>query len=153
MCGSNCKENNKAQKIETLEQYKEYRNKVPITNAIVNLTDQCNLRCPYCFTCHSSRRGSLEVLKDTAKFMIAEQERTGVNREKTIAFFGGEPMLEFDSLIVPFTHWLEDTGIKKDYNFDLCITTNGTLFTKERIDFLWAHNIGPLLSIDGNKVT
>jgi uncharacterized protein len=33
------------------------------------------------------------------------------------------------------------------------ITTNGTLLTKDRIDFLYEHQITPLLSMDGNKNT
>ena len=36
---------------------------------------------------------------------------------------------------------------------DLGITTNGTLLNREKIDFLYNHNIHPLLSIDGAKET
>lgn len=149
MCEFNCTQ----EKIETLEQYHHYRAITPIVNAIVNLTDQCNLRCPYCFTCHSPRRGNLDILKATVEFMIKEGERTGKNEPKTFAFFGGEPMLEYDSLIVPFVHWIEDTGIRKKHRFSLSMTTNGTLFTKERLDFFFGHDIGILLSIDGAKDT
>lgn len=62
-------------------------------------------------------------------------------------------MLMYDSLIVPFIHWIEDSGVAKEYNFTFSITTNGTLLNEERIKFLWSHNIPILLSIDGAKET
>lgn len=88
-------------------------------------------------------------------FLIKEGERVGYPKqaEKSIAFFGGEPMLMYDSLIVPFIHWIEDSGVAKEYNFTFSITTNGTLLNEERIKFLWSHNIPILLSIDGAKET
>ena len=67
-----------------------------------------------------------------------------------INFFGGEPLLEYDSIIVPLTIWIEETYPN---DFNLGVTTNGTLLTKERIDFLYDHNIVPLLSMDGDKET
>lgn len=156
MCNSNCADcQAKSKGVTSLEEYRKYRSKVGIQHAIVNLTDQCNLRCPYCFTCHNERKASLDVLKGTVDFLIKEGERVGYPKqaEKSIAFFGGEPMLMYDSLIVPFIHWIEDSGVAKEYNFTFSITTNGTLLNEERIKFLWSHNIPILLSIDGAKET
>jgi len=73
------------------------------------------------------------------------------NERKTIVFFGGEPMLMYDEIIVPLVHYIENVYNLDEFN--LHITTNGTLLNKERIDFLKKYNIFPLLSIDGGKQT
>ena len=108
---------------------------------VVNLTNQCNLRCKYCFTDHNSRKMSLNTLKQAIKFGT---EKCSVKR---ITFFGGEPMLEFENLIKPIVKWVEEEKI--DISFGM--TTNGTLLDEEKIKWLFEHNIGFLLSIDGNK--
>lgn len=41
---------------------------------------------------------------DAAKFLIANAEE--VNQTPSINFFGGEPMLMWDSIIVPLTNWI-----------------------------------------------
>ncbi len=89
-----------------------------------------------------------ETALDAAKFLIANAEE--VNQTPSINFFGGEPMLMWDSIIVPLTNW-----IRQEYNkpFQLSMTTNGTLLNEERIKFMKENNIGILLSIDGAKET
>jgi uncharacterized protein len=67
-----------------------------------------------------------------------------------INFFGGEPMLCYDTIIVPLVDYIEKTYPN---DFKLGITTNGMLLNKERIDFLYDHNIIPLLSMDGDRET
>jgi uncharacterized protein len=56
-------------------------------------------------------------------------------------------MLEFENLIKPIVKWVEEEKI--DISFGM--TTNGTLLDEEKIKWLSEHNIGFLLSIDGNK--
>lgn len=136
-----------------LEVYNKIRSSTPITSAIVNVTDNCNLRCPYCFTAHNTRRSSLEVLKQTANFLINEVQRTQSQSPISIAFFGGEPMLEFENLIKPFVLWCSEQGFIEKYNLGFSITTNGTLLNEDKIRFLYKYGINPLLSIDGNKFT
>jgi radical SAM protein with 4Fe4S-binding SPASM domain len=89
-----------------------------------------------------------ETALDAAKFLIANAEE--VNQTPSINFFGGEPMLMWDSIIVPLTNW-----VRQEYKkpFQLSMTTNGTLLNEERIKFMKDNNIGLLLSIDGAKET
>lgn len=143
-----------------LNLYREMRSKVPITSAIVNVTDMCNLRCHYCFTCQNGRISSVEIMKKTIDFLIQEVERVksnGIPESEIpslgLTFFGGEPMLFFDEIIKPTVIWANEEGIVKKYKLGFSITTNGTLLNEERIKFLRKYNVNILLSIDGDKET
>ena len=122
---------------------------------MLNLTDNCNLACRYCFVQQKPNYMTLQVAKDSVDFIVKNYnirtEKYGLKDRKGIFFFGGEPTLMFDSIIVPLIQYIEET-YKLD-EFDFGITTNGTLLNKERIDFLKKYNIFPLLSIDGNAET
>lgn len=119
-----------------------------ITSAMLILTHACNLQCRYCFVHQEPCHMTYETALDAAKFLIANAEE--VNQTPSINFFGGEPMLMWDSIIVPLTNW-----IRQEYKkpFQLSMTTNGTLLNEERIKFMKDNSIGLLLSIDGAKET
>lgn len=113
----------------------------PVRNAIVMLTNQCNCRCVYCFEQHKPGHMSLDTAKDVLRFLhMSGSQNIG------FTFFGGEPMLEFDTVIVPLVEWSKTAF---DHQTRFAMTTNGTLFTKERLDFLYRHSIRFMLSMDG----
>jgi sulfatase maturation enzyme AslB (radical SAM superfamily) len=89
-----------------------------------------------------------ETAKAAAEFLIKNAEETNVT--PSINFFGGEPMLMWDSIIVPLTNWIRNEYKKP---FSRGITTNGTLLNEEKVQFLKNNGIGLLLSIDGDKET
>lgn len=64
------------------------------------------------------------------------------DKKPTVGFFGGEPLLKFDDIIVPITKKYED-------KIEFSITTNGTLLNEDIIDFFCDYEIYPLLSFDG----
>lgn len=139
----------------TDQEYQAIRNEYPIHNAVINLTDNCNLRCPYCFTEHNTRQIDLGTAKAAVNFVISEIERVGRSNSPRpgIAFFGGEPMLRFNDIIVPLLEWVKENGLQQKYNFTWSMTTNGTLFNEENIKYLWDNDVGILLSMDGDKFT
>lgn len=154
-CGGQCKSctcENTDSHLWTTEEYQQLRKETPIQSAIVNITDACNLRCPYCFTEQNKSVITLETLQQVVRFLFDEFQRTGGGYHPNIAFFGGEPMLHFDDLIVPFVRWCEDNAyVREGLTFN--ITSNGTLYNEQRLRFMYGHRIVPLLSIDGAKPT
>lgn len=114
---------------------------MPIRNAIVMLTNQCNCRCVYCFENRSAERMSLETAKAVLHFI-----HSSGTRSPGFTFFGGEPMLEFDTIIRPLVEYSKEAF---PITTRFAMTTNGTLFTKERLDFLKENNIRFMLSMDG----
>lgn len=116
----------------------------PIRNVIALLTNQCNLACPYCFEARSTERMSLETAKDILNFV-----KSNAGDFSSFTFFGGEPMLEFERIIVPLIEYSEESGVRTRF----AMTTNGTLFNKERIDWLLDHKVQFMLSFDGDRKT
>lgn len=116
----------------------------PIRNLILLLTDSCNCACPYCFEARSPEHMSEETAAAALDFV----QRNAGDRSG-LTFFGGEPMLEFDRLIVPTIARAEASGTHTRF----AMTTNGTLLTPERVDYLAEHGVRYMLSFDGDRPT
>lgn len=127
-----------------------------LSSACLNFTDACNLACKYCFVAQQPHYMTLNTAKQSVDFLIKnlriKKDKKLINSasKSDITFFGGEPMIMWDSIIVPLTKYIKE---KYPNEIDLSMTTNGTLLNKERIDFLYENNIPILLSIDGYKDT
>ena len=129
----------------------------PILLAL-NLTNDCNLACRYCFVEQKPEYMSLDIAIQSVEYVIENYQLhkniykdIDENRPATIWFFGGEPLLCFNTLIKPTMEYCEKQGYLKDIGFSL--TTNVTLLDKEKIQFLHKYNTGIMLSIDGAPET
>lgn len=111
------------------------------------VSNDCNLRCEYCYADTGKFGGkrslmSLDVAKKAVDFFV---EHSGNNKRLSLAFFGGEPLLNL-KVIKDTVEYAEQVPGKE---FDFAITTNGTLLTEDLIDYLKQHRFGVLVSIDG----
>ena len=130
----------------------------PLTTAVLNVTNQCNLSCAYCY------EYSEDKIVDTAagaqpKFMSEETARksvdllldeSGDNRVVHVSFFGGETLMNYPVLsrVVPWARaQAEARGKRVEFN----LTTNATLLTGEMIGFLAEQDIAVTVSIDGPR--
>jgi sulfatase maturation enzyme AslB (radical SAM superfamily) len=124
-----------------------------LTNICLNVTDACNLACRYCFVEQHPHYMTLDVAKQAVYFILDNLEKKNKkfnrNDKSILTYFGGEPTIMWDEIIVPLTNWIKEN----DFPINLHITTNGTLLNEDRIQFLHTNNIVPLLSIDGNEKT
>jgi radical SAM protein with 4Fe4S-binding SPASM domain len=118
----------------------------PISSAFFVLTQRCNLSCKYCFVEQKDYDMSYQIAKDATDFLAANANE---NNPPSINFFGGEPLLRWDDIIVPLSLYIRS----KYPNFKLSLTTNGILLDKEKLEFMKRYDIGHLFSIDGNKET
>lgn len=123
-------------------------------NACLNLTDACNLGCKYCFVEQNPHFMSYEIAQASVDFLLKnynkQQELMGKTLKRpNLVFFGGEPTLCWDSIIVPLTTYIRNNH----FPIALNMTTNGTLLNKERIKYLQNNGISILLSMDGDKIT
>lgn len=125
-------------------------------NACLNLTDACNLACRYCFVEQQPHFMTLDVAKDSVKFLVNnlhhlyDLDDSQPEQNINISYFGGEPTLLFDEIIIPLTIWCKE---QYDDLIKFNMTTNGTLLNKERLDFMKEYDIKPHLSIDGAPLT
>ena len=118
-----------------------------ISSAFLNLTNACNLACQYCFVEQHPDFMTLETAKYAADWLASNAE----NGDKpSINFFGGEPLLQWDKIIVPLTEYIRG---KYGRNFQLSMTSNCILMDEEKAAFCKENGIGLLFSVDGDKAT
>lgn len=118
-----------------------------ITSVFLNLTQACNLRCKYCFVQQKPASITYEVAKDAVHFVAQNAQIQGDT--PSINFFGGEPTLMWDSIIVPLTEYIRKTYDK----FSLSMTSNGILLDEDKLKWMKENDFGLLFSLDGDKPT
>jgi uncharacterized protein len=110
------------------------------------LTHDCNLACRYCYA-GTKRACSMPWETAAAALTFAFGFRTP---KLQLGFFGGEPLLEWDLL----RRCTEHAGrLASEHGVELkkTVTTNATLLTPERVDWLQANGFYPAISLDGNR--
>lgn len=123
----------------------------PITTADIHVTNDCNLRCRYCYglDCDDYVAGGQNMDDATGRavvdFLFASAPPNG---PVTFVFFGGEPLLNLD-LIRKMVAYAEEKSEATGVAVSFSITTNGTLLNMEAIRFLNEKNFGVMVSVDG----
>jgi len=119
---------------------------------VLQVTQQCNFRCEYCVysgnylnRTHSSKRMSISTALKGIDFLISHSKN---HDEINIAFYGGEPLLEFN-FIKECIDYAEKKADGKKVTFSM--TTNGSLLTDEIVEFLYKHDVELTVSLDGPK--
>lgn len=129
---------------------------VPLQTLVVNVTNQCNLACTYCY-----EYGEDKIVDTTngqqPKFMSEATARESVefalresreNKHAHITFFGGETLMNFPVLKSTIAYARQRAAeVGKDIDFSL--TTNATLLQPDVIEFLANERVGVTISIDG----
>ncbi len=130
-------------KIEDAKDDDSYR----MQNIILPISGKCNLRCTYCFAQNKGDFGFGDITPENCRIIIDYiMEHASNEMPCKINFFGGEPMLRMDTIDAVLNYVSEKYGDKK---VEYGITTNGTLFTDDNIEYFKNHNIGILYSYDG----
>jgi sulfatase maturation enzyme AslB (radical SAM superfamily) len=118
-----------------------------VTKLEIFLTEQCPLRCDYCFVTGKDTYSTMN--RDTAfqavDFLMRESRD---EKDVGILFFGGEPLSVFP-LIRDIILYAETECAARGKTCDFSMTTNGILFTEEILAFCREHKLRYLLSIDG----
>ncbi|SLM86977.1 radical SAM protein [Vagococcus fluvialis] len=120
---------------------------------ILQITQECNLRCSYCpYSCdlnsqrsHTNKRMSWDVAKKSIDFFYSHSKSTD---EVVISFYGGEPILNF-KLMEKCVEYAKFVFLGKNINFN--ITSNGTIWNKKIMAFLVENDFSITLSLDGPK--
>lgn len=129
---------------------------VPLQTLVVNVTNQCNLACTYCYEYGEDKIVDTENGQQP-KFMTEETARASVdfmlreardNPSVHMTFFGGETLMNFPVLKATLAY-ARDRAAAAGKAVDFSLTTNATLLRPEIIDFLVEHRVGVTISIDG----
>jgi uncharacterized protein len=128
----------------------------PLQRVVLNVTNQCNLACTYCYE-YSADRISLPEGKP--KYMSHDVARAAVDmlmQESAqrpsihVTFFGGETLLNFP-VMRSTVEYASEKAAAAGKKIEFSLTTNATLLNEEIIDFLSEHRIGVTVSIDGDR--
>ena len=122
----------------------------PLAHVCLVVSTLCNLRCTYCFYGHETYSYDLgaimkpEVGQQAIDFFIGNSNQS----ELTVSFFGGEPLIAFGT-IRAVVEYANEIGSKHGRRFSYHLTTNGTRFTEQILEFLERHQFSIIISIDG----
>ena len=130
----------------------------PLTTMVLNVTNQCNLSCTYCYEYGEDKivdteNGkqpkfmSEETARESVDFMLRE---AGDNKTAHVTFFGGETLLNFP-VLKKTIEYARRRGAEAGKAVDFSLTTNATLLKPEVIEFLAEQNVGVTISIDGPR--
>lgn len=116
----------------------------------INLTNQCNFRCTYCFVEKKTRRMS----KKTINLMVEKIFHEALKYKIEFIGFniaGGEPLLEVDLLkfLVLKINSFRKRNFFKHIKVSTNITTNASLLTEKLAKFLKENGVSLSISIDG----
>ena len=131
-----------------LEHYADCR----VRQVVLQVTQQCNLRCAYCaysgnyFTReHCDKKMTFDTAKKAIDFGIQHSSEA---EEMCFSFYGGEPLLEIGLIRQCVSYIKEQMGQRK---YIYTMTTNGTLLTPSTVEFLSQNKFFVSISLDGPK--
>lgn len=112
------------------------------------LTHDCTLRCRYCY---AGRKYAHAMPRETAEAAIelGLQEAADRSCGLDIAFFGGEPLMEWE-LLQHCHGYLSTRAAEMGITVRYGITTNGTLLSQDKLEWMAERNYLIGLSLDGS---
>jgi uncharacterized protein len=116
-----------------------------ITKCTLLVTQDCNLRCQYCYIEKKNAVMTLDVAKKIVDFAFQKNPKNG---QLKIGFFGGEPLLEFEQIKL-IVELIKNHPRYSSSNVNISITSNGTIFNRDIADFMLSQGIVFCISCDG----
>jgi len=141
--------------------------RLSITDLTLNITSECNLRCIYCWNDYgrysnksfkkkfkrrkeaslNNRNMSADIAYRAIDLLI---EMRGSDKDLVVDFYGGEPLMNLDTLIAAVDYCREKQA-KQNINFHFLLATNGTLLTPSLAQKLLDKRVQIAVSIDGPR--
>ncbi len=124
---------------------------MPVTHLVLNISQECNLKCIYCFG-DEGRYGASGYMRSGIAGSAVDWfvRQSGDADRLSISFFGGEPFMNF-SLMEEVVEYCLKIGADKGKQFLFSVFTNLTLLDDKKLAFLKKHDIRVSVSLDGPK--
>jgi len=113
----------------------------------LHITNQCNLRCTYCYLGKTSEVMSAETGRLAVSSLIEAALEQGME-EVALKFAGGEALLEWP-LVAELYYFALEQAKGKGLTIKPIILSNGTPLTPEKARLLKQHGFQVALSLDG----
>lgn len=145
-------------KLPSKEEYLMYIGNYVANQLILSVTDDCNLRCKYCYYSDvylsTKNKNNKKMDSDTAKraidyffSLVKPQMNRNPYKKFAVTFYGGEPLTNMS--VVQFA--IEYINSKYPGRIRYNLTTNGLLLNSKNVKFLKENNVGISVSLDGPK--
>ncbi|MBE6050386.1 MAG: radical SAM protein [Clostridium sp.] len=123
-----------------------------VVNLVMNVSQDCNLRCRYCFASTGHYKGqrelmSQEVADKTLEWFVNQAKEA---KHLNLHLFGGEPLVNVP-LVKYIVGRVKELEKKYDKKIFMNICTNGTIMNDEILQLIKENEIGLQISIDGPK--
>lgn len=119
---------------------------------IINPTMNCNFKCWYCYESHiKSSRMSEKTIQHIISHLTNVLNKNEKIKRVTIGWFGGEPLLHFENIMLPIMRQADKIVKEKKIFLGQNITTNGFLIREEMIPHFKDYNLTTFqITLDGN---
>jgi sulfatase maturation enzyme AslB (radical SAM superfamily) len=117
--------------------------KIELSHFTFIVTDDCNFNCSYCF-----QEKEKKYMKHSAVEKAVEFFYPFFQEDVCIGFYGGEPLLAFDTVKYAVSLLKNKDKIEKK-GIRFLLTTNGSLLTAGILDFCNRYGFSLMLSFDG----
>lgn len=119
----------------------------------INPTMNCNFKCWYCYETHIRQsKMNIDVIASVGKLMEKIVETKQDLRAFSINWFGGEPLLYFDTTVVPILEKACSLMNERGIYFSTGFTTNGFLLNQAKLDKCKSLNVeGFQITLDGHR--
>lgn len=132
-----------------------YDNSPVIDKIVLIISQSCNLACRYCFADKQYLKESRDTENSNMKIQTALKVLdvffNKFREIKSILFFGGEPLLNYNLITEIVEKTIEFCKEKNKTMPRFCIVTNGTLLNADKIKLLENNNFAITVSLDGNE--
>lgn len=124
--------------------------RIPLGTLVLEAAQACNLRCTYCYAGGGSYGGAARLMDPALARRAARHlvEASGDRDSVTLVLFGGEPLLNLPAIEAAVLE-AEAAAAQHGKQLVVSLTTNGTRFTPQVLDFLREHPVSLSVSIDG----
>lgn len=121
----------------------------PLVNIALFVSQECNMRCTYCYG-SSGEYGTRGLMEEATALRAVDWllEQSGEEKEVGICFFGGEPLLNFP-LMRKVAEEARARGKAAGKKLQFSVTTNLSLLDDEILAFLREYEVGVMVSFDG----
>jgi len=131
---------------------------MPINTYVIKVASRCNINCTYCYMYNLEDSSylkqpkfmSLETMEVLCRKIAVYSKQAGVNNV-IIVLHGGEPLLTTPEFYSGTRKLLDEQLKGNGIRYAMTIQTNGTLLTREWVDFLQETRIDIGVTIDGTQ--
>lgn len=134
--------------IRKREEYERSSGEYTIT---INPTLACNMSCWYCYESHKNMPAMSADVKQSVLLLIDKLLADNKLKKLNLSFFGGEPLLYFDKVVVDIINHAKMQCKAFDAKLSIHFTTNAYLLTYNVLKQLEGLDVSFQITIDGGK--